>query len=60
MEPDILILDEPAAGLDPAGRDEIRGYIEKLRPLILPLSWCHNMDELAYWRIAFLFKWWSG
>ena len=49
MEPDILILDEPAAGLDPAGRDEIRGYIEKLRAFdITVILVSHNMDELAY------------
>ncbi|HHX37229.1 MAG TPA: energy-coupling factor transporter ATPase [Clostridiaceae bacterium] len=49
MEPDILILDEPAAGLDPAGRAEIRGYVEKLRAFdITVILVSHNMDELAY------------
>ena len=31
MKPEILVLDEPAAGLDPAGRDEILGYAARLR-----------------------------
>ena len=30
MEPEILILDEPTAGLDPSGRDDILGKIKKL------------------------------
>ena len=30
MRPDYLILDEPTAGLDPKGRDEILGHIRKL------------------------------
>ena len=30
MKPKVLILDEPTAGLDPRGRDEILGRIEKL------------------------------
>ena len=30
MRPDVLILDEPTAGLDPRGRDEILGQLEKL------------------------------
>ena len=30
MEPKILILDEPTAGLDPKGRDEILSKINKL------------------------------
>ena len=30
MKPDVLILDEPTAGLDPKGRDEILDYIAKL------------------------------
>ena len=30
MKPDVLILDEPTAGLDPAGRDEILGLVSKM------------------------------
>ena len=51
MDPDVLILDEPAAGLDPAGQKEIFGYIETLRDQgksIILVS--HDMDEAA--RIA--------
>ena len=51
MDPDVLILDEPAAGLDPAGQKEIFGYIETLRERgksIVLVS--HDMDEAA--RIA--------
>ena len=32
MEPDVLILDEPTAGLDPKGRDDILEEIKKLDP----------------------------
>lgn len=48
MEPDVLILDEPAAGLDPAGRDEILGYAAKLRAMgstVILVS--HNMEDIA-------------
>ena len=51
MDPDVLILDEPAAGLDPAGQKEIFGYIETLRSngkSIVLVS--HDMEEAA--RIA--------
>ena len=30
MKPQVLILDEPTAGLDPAGRDEILGLVTKM------------------------------
>ena len=30
MKPDVLILDEPTAGLDPAGRDEILGLVARM------------------------------
>lgn len=46
MEPEILVLDEPAAGLDPAGRREILRYIEQLREAgktIVMVT--HHMDE---------------
>jgi len=49
MKPQILILDEPASGLDPMGRSEILGYINKLNKevgiCILLVS--HNMDDVA-------------
>ncbi len=52
MRPKILILDEPTAGLDPAGRHHILKLITRLREntgcTILMVS--HNMDELS--RIA--------
>ncbi len=49
MEPKILILDEPAAGLDPAGRDkvleEISGYHKNSGTTILLVS--HSMEEIV-------------
>lgn len=47
--PEILVLDEPAAGLDPLGKKEIMELLHKLHK-----SWCkmiivvsHDMDEIA-------------
>ncbi len=49
MKPEILILDEPTAGLDPKGRDEIlhmvRDMKDKLRMTIILVS--HSMDDVA-------------
>ena len=49
MEPEVLILDEPTAGLDPAGREEILGHIEQYRrshnATIMMVS--HSMDDVA-------------
>lgn len=49
MQPEILILDEPTAGLDPKGRDEILGLLQKLHQeqniTILLVS--HSMDDVA-------------
>ena len=48
MRPDILILDEPTAGLDPRGRDEILALIEawhKSGKTIIMVS--HSMDDVA-------------
>ena len=49
MEPEVLILDEPAAGLDPAGRDavlqNIRAYQKAQNATIIMVS--HSMEEAA-------------
>lgn len=49
MEPEVLILDEPTAGLDPSGREEILRNIESYRQAknaaILMVS--HSMDDVA-------------
>ncbi len=49
MKPEILILDEPTAGLDPKGRDEILGQIKRLQVqtgmTILLVS--HSMEDVA-------------
>lgn len=49
MEPKVLILDEPTAGLDPQGREEILGLIKKLQEeshmTILLVS--HSMEDVA-------------
>ena len=49
MEPKVLILDEPTAGLDPKGRDEILGSIDRLhreRGLTIILV-SHSMEDVA-------------
>lgn len=49
MEPEVLILDEPTAGLDPAGRDEILGRIASLREKrgITVVLVSHSMEDMA-------------
>ena len=49
MEPDVLILDEPTAGLDPVGRESvlenIRAYQKAQNATIIMVS--HSMEEIA-------------
>lgn len=49
MEPEVLILDEPTAGLDPEGRAEILGNIDRYRremnATIMMVS--HSMEDVA-------------
>ena len=49
MEPEVLILDEPTAGLDPTGREDILGNIEAYRKAknatIMMVS--HSMEDVA-------------
>lgn len=49
MDPPILILDEPAAGLDPRGREEILGglcaYQEITKKTMIMIS--HSMEDMA-------------
>ena len=49
MKPDVLILDEPTAGLDPRGRDRILSMLRDLyireQTTILMVS--HSMDDMA-------------
>lgn len=49
MEPKILVLDEPTAGLDPRGKKEIIDLIKHLKQTISPtvLMISHDMDEVA-------------
>ena len=49
LRPDILILDEPTAGLDPKGRDEILDSVSAIRRetgnTVILVS--HSMDDVA-------------
>lgn len=49
MKPEVLILDEPTAGLDPRGRDEILDQIAKLRKEtgISVVLVSHSMEDVA-------------
>ncbi len=51
MRPDVLVLDEPAAGLDPRGRAEILGglreYAKTIGTSIILVS--HSMEDMAYY-----------
>ena len=49
MKPEVLILDEPTAGLDPAGRDEILDLIARMhreRKITVMLV-SHSMEDVA-------------
>ncbi len=57
MRPDVLVLDEPTAGLDPKGKTEIMELVKRLKQtcsIVIMIS--HNMDEVASYcnRIAVL------
>ena len=49
MRPEVLVLDEPAAGLDPRGRADILGYLRRYRErfgaTVILVS--HSMEDMA-------------
>lgn len=51
MRPDVLVLDEPAAGLDPRGRREILGglstFVKERGATVILVS--HSMEDMAYY-----------
>ena len=49
MRPEILVLDEPTAGLDPAGKDEILSQIKQMHTQlgITVILVSHSMDDVA-------------
>lgn len=49
MEPEVLILDEPTAGLDPAGRDDILNLISRLHKErnITVIVVSHSMEDMG-------------
>ena len=51
MRPEVLVLDEPAAGLDPRGRREILGglaeYVKESGVTLILVS--HSMEDMAYY-----------
>lgn len=49
MKPEVLVLDEPTAGLDPKGRDEILDQIEKIHDEqhITVILVSHSMEDVA-------------
>ena len=51
MRPDVLVLDEPAAGLDPRGRREIlgslRAYADRMSASVILVS--HSMEDMAHY-----------
>ena len=51
MRPEVLVLDEPAAGLDPRGRREILGslseYVKNNNASVILVS--HSMEDMAYY-----------
>ena len=51
MRPEVLVLDEPAAGLDPRGRKEILGglsrYVKEYGATVILVS--HSMEDMAYY-----------
>lgn len=59
MKPQILVLDEPTAGLDPRGKRAVMELVKSIRsvcPTVVMIS--HNMDEIAEYcnRIAVMQK----
>lgn len=51
MRPDVLVLDEPAAGLDPRGRREVLGslrdYADRMNASVILVS--HSMEDMAHY-----------
>jgi energy-coupling factor transport system ATP-binding protein len=48
MEPDVLVLDEPTAGLDPAGRDELLDLVLQLNDCGMTIVLVsHSMEDVA-------------
>ena len=51
MTPEVLVLDEPAAGLDPKGRKEIlsglKEYVKETGTTLILVS--HSMEDMAYY-----------
>jgi phosphate transport system ATP-binding protein len=49
VEPEVLVMDEPASALDPIATLKIEELVDELKPWVTIVIVTHNMQQAARW-----------